>query len=243
MTRAPGKPADRFASARAEQELRNQLELEQARSAALQRELDTVQASEAFRIGHAFVIALNKRLIWRPTAIGRRAVRALTRRPAAGAPSQRARASSKRPVKSRESNAALFVAWGADDERMAQYVERVERLTAILVDITPIFLVDSTAIGALRERDYSCEYVISLREWSRHRPAYDWAAYATERVASVRRRHRPRIVVLLGDEETSSALDQGVLNVLLLPAGGRGAGGQGGAPSGGRPSGGQGSGG
>jgi len=222
MTPARGKAADRFASARAEQELRDLLELEQARSAALQRELDTVQASEAFRIGHAFVIALNKRLIWRPSAVGRRVVRKLARRPASGEASKRAKASSQRSVKSRKSNSALFVAWGADDERMAQYVERVERLTAILVDITPIFLVDSTTIGALRERDYPCEYVIPLREWSRQRPAYDWAAYATERVASVRRRHRPRIVVLLGDEETSSALDQGVLNVLLLPAIGEG---------------------
>ena len=221
MARAPGQ-ADRFASARAEQELRDQLELEQARSAALQRELDTVQASEAFRIGHAFVIALNKRLIWRPSAIRRGAVQLLTRRPASTASPKRAQAASQRPANSRKSNAALFVAWGADDERMAQHVERVERLTAILVDITPIFLVDSTAISALRERDYPCEYVIPLREWSRQRPAYDWAAYATERVASVRRRHRPRIVVLLGDDEPLSALDQGVLNGLLLPAIGEG---------------------
>jgi len=221
MARAPGQ-ADRFASARAEQELRDQLELEQARSAALQRELDTVQASEAFRIGHAFVIALNKRLIWRPSAIRRGAVQLLTRRPASAASPKRAQAASQRPANSRKSNAALFVAWGADDERMAKYVERVERMTAILVDITPIFLVDSTAIGTLRERDYPCEYVIPLREWSRHRPAYDWAAYATERVATVRRLHHPHIVVLLGDDEPLSALDQGVLNGLLLPAIGEG---------------------
>lgn len=218
-----GDGADRFAWARAEQELRDQLEHEQARRAALERELETLQSSEAFRIGHAFVLALNKRLIWRPAALGRKAAGALSRRPGgSGSASRRPRDAEKRAAKAPTSNAALFVAWDAGEERLAQYAEQVERLTAILVDIRPVFLTDSTAIAPLRERGYPCEYVIPLREWRRHRSAYDWGAYVTERVAAVQRRHRPRVVVVLGDGEAPSALDQGVLNALLLPAVGEG---------------------
>ena len=222
MAPSSGDGADRFAWARVEQELREQLQHEQARSAALERELATLQSSEAFRIGHALVIALNQRLIWRPAALGRKAARALSRRPRSRRWIEPASEAEPSTVETAKSNAALFVAWGADEERLERYVEQVERLTAVLVDIRPVFLTDSTAIAPLRARGYPCEYVIPLGEWRRHRAAYDWGPYVTERVAAVQRRHRPGVVVVLAEDEVPSVLDQGVLNVLILPSVGEG---------------------
>lgn len=51
---------------------------------------------------------------------------------------------------------------------------------------------------------------------------YEWAAYVTARVAALRTVHRPRTVVVLEREGVTSALDQGVLNALLMPAIGAG---------------------
>jgi len=222
--------AERIASARAEQALRDELERADARSVALRREVEVLRSSESFRIGHALVTVLGKRVLMRPSALVRGAVAALpprrardvaatTRRlPRRWWPSERGDTSS-RPQRR---NTALFVAWGADEERLIEYAERVARLQTMLVDLEPVFLVDTTAIGPLHAHGYRCEYVIALDEWRLRRPPYEWAEYVTERVAELRSVHQPRAVVVFEREDVMSALEQGVLNAIVLPSIGSG---------------------
>jgi hypothetical protein len=203
--------AERFAAAGAEEELRRRLEREQARSAALARDLETVRSSEAFRIGHALVEGIQARLPRTVRALPSALYGRFGRRSAAAeqGPGARARVC--------ESNAVLFIVWGGAEARLAEYADRVERLRATLVDVRPIFVVDSMGLEPLRSSGHAVEYVVPLAEWREHRPAAEWGTYVLERIAAVHDRYRPRAVVLLDDAAAGSALDQGVLDSILLP--------------------------
>lgn len=218
--------AERIAAARLEQELRDEVEHERARTAALRSELDVLRSSESFRIGHALVTAMEKRLLVRPSAVARATLGALTPRRSRGGSASAKRlargSAAAKPPRPRPGNVALFVAWGADEARLAEYAERIERVKTMLVDVDPVLLVDTTAIGPLRERGYRCEYLIPLEEWEQRRAPHEWAAYVTDRVAALRRAYRPRTVIVFEREGVASALEQGVLNAILLPSMGSG---------------------
>jgi hypothetical protein len=211
--------AEQFAIARTEEELRAGLELEQARSAALERDLETLRSSEAFRIGHALVEGVHARLRWNVLgmihAVGQRlrglppAREADARRPTGGA-------------RWRDGSMTMFVAWGVDESRLEDYASRVERLQAVLVELRPFFVVDSIVVEPVRRRGYPIEYLVPLTEWREHRPAHEWGPYVTERMAEVQRRHQPGAVVILEGPSATSALDQGLLNPILLPSIGAG---------------------
>jgi hypothetical protein len=203
--------AERFAAARAEEELTRRLEHEQARSAALERDLETVRSSEAFRIGHALVEGIQARLPRTARAVPRALYEQLRRRsePRSGTPGTGAGAP--------PSNVVLFIAWGGAEARSAEYFDCVERLRARLVDVRPIFVVDSMDLEPLRRSGHSVEYIVPLAEWREQRPAADWGTYVLERIAAVHDRYRPRAVVVLEDAAAGSALDQGVLDSILLP--------------------------
>jgi hypothetical protein len=207
--------AERFAAAAAEEELRRRLEHEEARSAALQRDLETVRSSEAFRVGHVLVEGIQARL---PRTL-RGLPRALWGR-LGGRSLAASGTDADAEGHARATNAVLFIAWGAD-ARLGEHAERVERLRARLVDVEPIFLVDSMDLDQLRGSGHAIEYVVPLAEWREHRPAVEWGTYVLERIAAVRARYRPRAVVVLegalDGPAAVSALDQGVLDSILLP--------------------------
>lgn len=210
---------DRFAIARAEEELRSQLKVEKARSAALERDLETLRSSEAFRIGHALVEGLLGRLRWNARAL-RPAIGHRLRRGAAGATTQQsvAQTTTGGVQHAEERNVVLFLAWGTDEEALEKHVERVSRLQAMLVDVHPLFVVDTTAFEPISEHGYPVEYLIPLAEWREHRPPQEWGAYVTQRISALCEQHRPRTVVVLDGGSPVTALDQGVLNSILLPS-------------------------
>jgi hypothetical protein len=201
--------SERFTAAQVEQTLRAELDRERARSASLDRELSDLRASESFRLGHRLVAAL-ERLPRRPAAV----TRWIVERARSGSGGQ-AQASGP-GLQGAPQTGVLFIAWGASEAQLRESVARVRRLEAQLVDLTPVFLVDSTALGPLRGTGWAVEYVIPLADWRRHRPAHEWGAYVTKRVGSLRGRHALRTVVLL--EDAGGALEQGVLDALVLPA-------------------------
>lgn len=202
--------SERFNAAQVEQKLRSELDRERARSASLERELRVLRSSESFRLGHRLVWAL-ERLPRRPAAMTRWIAERARSGPGGGAGAQE---DAGGPGADR--TGVLFVAWGASEELLREYVARVRRLQAQLVDVAPVFLVDSEALEPLRGTGWAVEYVIPLADWRRHRPAQEWGAYVTKRVASLSGRHALRTVVLL--EDAGGALDQGVLDALVLPA-------------------------
>jgi hypothetical protein len=203
--------SERFELAEAEQKLRSELDRERARSASLERDMRALRSSESFRLGHRLVWAL-ERLPRRPAAATRWMV-------------ERARARSARRdetgalpgagVDDAGRSAVLFIAWGVSEPRLRDHVARVRRLETQLVDLTPVFLVDSEALEPLRGTGWAVEYVIPLADWRRHRPAHEWGDYVAKRVGSLRERHGLRTVVLL--ENADGALDQGVLDAVVLP--------------------------
>jgi len=209
---------DRFAIARAEEELRSQLKVEKARSAALERDLEALRSSEAFRIGHALVEGLLGRLRWNVRAL-RPAIGHWLRRGAPGASSQEsvAHTPTRGDVELEGQNVVLFIAWGMDEADLEQHVERVNRLQAMLIDVQPLFVVDTTAFDPIRERGYPVEYLIPLVEWRERRPPQEWGAYVTQRISALREEHRPRTVIVLDGPSSVTALEQGVINSILLP--------------------------
>ena len=114
-------------------------------------------------------------------------------------------------------NTVLFVAWGVEEGRLEGYVRSVERLEKMLVDLHPLFVVDSTAFKPIRDRGYPVEYIIPLDEWREHRASHEWGGYVAQRVSALREKHRPKTVVVLDGNSPVSPLDQGVLNSILLP--------------------------
>jgi hypothetical protein len=116
----------------------------------------------------------------------------------------------------------MVVAWGVEESRLEDYASRVERLHAVLVEFRPLFVVDSLEAEPVRRRGYPIEYLVPLTEWSKHRPAHEWGPYVTQRMAEVGRRHQPGAVVILEGASAPSALDQGLLNPILLPSIGEG---------------------
>jgi hypothetical protein len=211
--------AEQFAIARTEEELRARLGLEQARSAALERDLETLRSSEAFRIGHALVEGVQARLRWNVLGMIHATGERLRRgRPARGVDAR----PQARGGQAHRGSVTMFVAWGVQESRLEDYASRVERLQAVLVEFRPLFVVDSLEAEPVRRRGYPIEYLVPLTEWSEHRPAHEWGPYVTQRMAEVQRRHQPGAVVILEGASAPSALDQGLLNPILLPSIGEG---------------------
>ncbi len=203
-----------FAAARVEEELRARLALEQARSAALERDLETLRSSESFRVGHLLVEGLGARLRWNAPALARAAFERLRGRRSVRKVTTRSRAPAARR---RTGRSTLFIVWGAGEPQLEAQAARVERLQAVLVDLAPLFVVDSMAAEPLRRRGFPVEYLIPLSQWCEHRYAHDWGVYVTRRIAEVRRTHRPDAVVVLESDSSTSALDQGLVNPILRP--------------------------
>ena len=211
--------AQLLAAGKAEEALRTALEEEQARTAALERELNSLRSSESFRIGHLLVEGFGRHLVRRPSAFFRGFSHFLTSGRRAGGRARTFRWTQREPrLPVAGPNTVLFIAWGVDAARLREYVGRVERLQTMLVDLHPVFLVDSVALEPMRERGYGVEYVIPLNDWREQRPAHEWGAYLTQRIAALRDLHRPLTVVVFDEDGARSALDQGVLNALVLPA-------------------------
>lgn len=111
----------------------------------------------------------------------------------------------------------LFIAWGADEERLALLVERVARLHTILVRLRPVFVVDSSCIEPIVARGYPVEHLIALEDWRARRAPHEWGAYVTDRMAEIVGEHHPGAVVVLEAADGRSALEQGVLDALVVP--------------------------
>lgn len=189
-----------------QERLRSELDDARAHAAALQREVDALRASSSFRFGHAVAMALQ-------TVARLRSARAvlawLTAR------RERRTVPERRPAGPRT---VLFIAWGLDDAGVERVVRRIERLQAVLVWFEPVLLLDSPSVEPVRRRGLAFEHIVSLQEWSRHRPAHDWSAYAGERTAAIARDHRPDVVIAFEPPEGIGALEQGILDALIVPA-------------------------
>jgi hypothetical protein len=188
-----------------EERLRAELADARARAAALRRDVEALRESGSFRLGHAVATALQTVLRLRSARAGLAWLLARRDRSAA-----RPHVAGPRRV--------LFVAWGLDEPGVEQVVERIERLRAVLVWFEPILVLDSPAVEPARRRGLAFEHIASRSEWARHRSAYEWSEYAGERMAAIAREREPDVVVVFEAPGGTGALEQGILDPLIVPA-------------------------
>ena len=198
--RAGGPMSDELAA------VRDALRAERARSRTLERELRSLRTSASFRLGHSLVIVTRAVGGVRP---GRGFLRRLL---------TVVRGSGGEQDRPAGGGTVMFVAWGADPDRLERLVSRVERLRAVLVDLEPVFLLDATEIDPILRTGHRVEHVTGLDEWRRHRPAHTWGRYVVDRVAEAMAEHRPRAVVVVESGTAPGAIEQGVLDAVILPS-------------------------
>jgi hypothetical protein len=202
--------AEREQAVAVEERLREELREARLRNEALEHALRAVRASTSFRFGHAVALALGAGWRIRPVRSAARAL--LRRRQPAVAPQARGRP-----------DVVLFVAWGAGEARLEHLAGRVAELEAILVRMRPVFVVDTSEFAPITARGYAVEYVIPLEEWRLRRAPHEWGAHVTARMAAIAAEHEPGTVVVLEGDEGRSAIEQGVLDSLVLPSLAKGA--------------------
>ena len=185
----------------------------------LESQLEAIQESESFRLGHAIVR-------WTRTPI--RAIRDL-RRPGKGPRRPRSRRGRARgggrhnafPIPAGDQllgplnegpRTTMFVVWGYRNEALDSVVGDVFRLQLMLRDFKPLFVTDSDDWKAFRKRGYWFEYIPPADEWGRHEEASDWPEYAGERMDSIVATYRPDRIIVLEHGDSARALRGGILN-------------------------------
>jgi len=204
----------RHAAARAQEELYVELRRERARRAELEREVAALRASTSFRFGQALALSLRgvaRRETGRAALAG---ARRMLRRAAGPAPVLATDAAPEPP----RTEVVAFLSWGLEGAELERVADRIGRLHLVLGDFEPLVILDALDPEPVRRRGLRFEYVVGLREWRRHRPAHDWGRYLTRRLGALADVHRPRLVVALEDASGPGALEQGVLDALVVPS-------------------------
>jgi hypothetical protein len=189
-----------------EERLRTELADARAQAAALQREVEALRRSSSFRFGHAVATALQSVLRLRSArAVGTWLLAGRERR-------------AKPPPQASGPRTVLFIAWGLDEAGVEHVARRIERLQAVLVWFEPVVVLDTPAVEPVRRRGLAFEHIESRGEWTRHRSAYEWSEYASARMAEIVREREPDVVVVLESPDRPGALEQGILDPLIIPA-------------------------
>src|SRR5262245_41259278 len=182
-------------------------------------QLDAIQESESFRLGHAIVR-------WTRSPI--RAIRDLARpgkdRRNAGSRQDREPRNVGRkafPIPAGDRllgplndgpRTTMFVVWGYRNDALDRIVGEVSRLQLMLRDFKPLFITDSDDWRAFRKRGYWFEYIPPADEWAHHAEASEWPDYAGERMDSIVATYMPDRIVVLEYGDSGRALRGGILN-------------------------------
>jgi hypothetical protein len=106
----------------------------------------------------------------------------------------------------------MFLVWGFSGEELANLVNDVARLQMMKRDFNPLFVTDSDTWAPFQEHGYWFEYIPSAEEWMRHNPDTGWSEFVAERVDSIVATYGPDRIVVYEDTSKREALKRGVLN-------------------------------
>jgi hypothetical protein len=106
----------------------------------------------------------------------------------------------------------MFLIWGFDGDELAGLVNDVARLQMMKRDFNPIFVTDADTWSPFQEHGYWFEYIPSAEEWMEHNPDTGWSEFVAERIDSIVATYAPDRIVVYEDTNKREALKRGVLN-------------------------------
>jgi hypothetical protein len=106
----------------------------------------------------------------------------------------------------------MFLIWGFDGDELAGLVNDVARLQMMKRDFNPIFVTDADTWSPFQEHGYWFEYIPSAEEWMDHNPDTGWSEFVAERIDSIVATYAPDRIVVYEDTNKREALKRGVLN-------------------------------
>ncbi len=203
-------------------------------------QLETVQNSQSFKIGHAIVQAARfpmiairglRRGARRLLPSGRQvpqleSAEAKARKNGGGKPPKPATKPKKAgaptitipsdhqflgPLVEGHST-TMFLVWGLSGEALETLVADVARLQMMKRDFNPLFVTDSDTWGPFQKHSYWFEYIPPAEEWMKHNPDTGWSEFVGERIDSIVETYAPDRIVVYEDTNKRSALQGGVLN-------------------------------
>jgi hypothetical protein len=192
----------------------------------LAEQLEALEQSESYRIGHAIVRTLRSPLatlgkLRRPRSDGARAsARSLKKgrvratRTKTGAfpipPGRRLLG----PLNDKHST-TMFLLWGFSPDELESLTEDVASLQLMLRDFKPLFVTDSDHWSPFEERGYWFEYLPSADEWARYHDATEWPQYVSERIDLIIATYSPDRVIVYDNGPDGEALRRGLLNRIV----------------------------
>jgi hypothetical protein len=106
----------------------------------------------------------------------------------------------------------MFLIWGFSGDELANLVADVARLQMMKRDFNPLFVTDADTWAPFQEHGYWFEYIPSADEWMRHNPDTGWSEFVAERVDSIVATYAPDRIVVYEDTSKREALKRGVLD-------------------------------
>ena len=106
----------------------------------------------------------------------------------------------------------MFLVWGFNGDELANLVNDVARLQMMKRDFNPIFVTDADTWAPFQEHGYWFEYIPSAEEWMQHNPDTGWSEFVAERIDSIVATYAPDRIVVYEDTNKREALKRGVLN-------------------------------
>ncbi|HEY6637732.1 MAG TPA: hypothetical protein VIZ61_08635 [Solirubrobacterales bacterium] len=106
----------------------------------------------------------------------------------------------------------MFLIWGFNGEELANLVNDVARLQMMKRDFNPLFVTDADTWAPFQEHGYWFEYIPSAEEWMQHNPDTGWSEFVAERIDSIVSTYAPDRIVVYEDTNKREALKRGVLN-------------------------------
>jgi hypothetical protein len=106
----------------------------------------------------------------------------------------------------------MFLIWGFSGDELAGLVADVARLQMMKRDFNPLFVTDADTWSPFQEHGYWFEYIPSAEEWMEHNPETGWSEFVAERIDSIVATYAPDRIVVYEDTNKREALKRGVLN-------------------------------
>jgi hypothetical protein len=207
----------------------------------LSTQLENLQSSQSFKIGHAIVqvarfpmsalrslkrgarrlLPSGREVPQLETAAAKKARKSGGAKPAKAAKKKKKAATPTLSIPAdtpfmgplNEGHATtMFLVWGFSGDELANLVTDVARLQMMKRDFNPLFVTDADTWAPFQEHGYWFEYIPSAEEWMRHNPDTGWSEFVAERVDSIVATYAPDRIVVYEDTSKREALKRGVLN-------------------------------
>jgi hypothetical protein len=106
----------------------------------------------------------------------------------------------------------MFLIWGFSGDDLASLVNDVARMQMMKRDFNPLFVTDADTWAPFQEHGYWFEYIPPADEWMEHNPDTGWSEFVTERIDAIVATYAPDRIVVYEDTNKREALKRGVLN-------------------------------